>query len=168
RWTSCARGPNTRAGLRRSSCGSRASTRRGISSKCSMPSHRLQSMTPAAGLRAAGPLPNPELLHLLMPKVLTARARSVSDKKGRGVRIALLTVIGSFFWVFIFWLMAKLLMYFRNIPEIGLLLSGKLLGLMLVSFFSILLLSNVITALSSFFLAKDLDLLVSGPVDWLR
>ena len=29
-------------------------------------------------------------------------------------------------------------------------------------------LSNIITALSSFFLAKDLDLLVSGPVDWLR
>ena len=28
--------------------------------------------------------------------------------------------------------------------------------------------SNVITALSSFFLAKDLDLLVSAPVDWLR
>ena len=47
-------------------------------------------------------------------------------------------------------------------PEIGPLLAGKLLGLMLVSFFSILLLSNVITALSSFFLARDLDLLVVG------
>src|SRR5438477_555027 len=33
---------------------------------------------------------------------------------------------------------------------------------------AILVLSNVITALSSFFLAKDLDLLVSAPVDWLR
>ena len=27
---------------------------------------------------------------------------------------------------------------------------------------------NVVTALSSFFLAKDLDLLVAAPVDWLR
>ena len=35
-------------------------------------------------------------------------------------------------------------------------------------FLSILLLSNVITALSSFFLARDLDLLVAAPVDWLR
>src|SRR5207249_4953424 len=34
--------------------------------------------------------------------------------------------------------------------------------------FRSLVLSNVITALSSFFLAKDLDLLVSAPVDWLR
>ncbi len=120
------------------------------------------------GGAAAALLPNPRLLHLLTPKVLTARARSVSDKKGRGARVTLLAVIGALFWVLIYELIYRLLFYFRGIPEIGPLLSGKLLGLMLVSFFSILLLSNVITALSSFFLAKDLDLLVSGPVDWLR
>ena len=50
----------------------------------------------------------------------------------------------------------------------GPLIPGKILGLILLSFISILVLSNVITALSSFFLAKDLDLLVSAPVDWLR
>ena len=44
---------------------------------------------------------------------------------------------------------------------------SKLLGLILVGFFSILVLSNIITALSTFFLARDLDLLVAGPVDWL-
>jgi ABC-2 type transport system permease protein len=125
-------------------------------------------MTPTAGVRVAGQLSDATLLHLLSPKLLTARARSVTDRKGRGVRVALLTIVGSLFWAFIFGLLYKLLVYFRGIPEIGPLLSGKLLGLMLVSFFSILLLSNIITALSSFFLAKDLDLLVSGPVDWLR
>jgi ABC-2 type transport system permease protein len=62
----------------------------------------------------------------------------------------------------------RLLRYFRGIPEIGALLAGKLLGLMFVSLFGILILSNVVTALSSFFLAKDLDLLVAAPVDWLR
>jgi ABC-2 type transport system permease protein len=133
-----------------------------------MPDARLPAITPASGSRAARALPDPALLHLLLPKVLTARARSVSDRKGRGVRVALLTVVGCLFWAFIFGLLYRLLAYFRGIPEIGPLLSGKLLGLLLVSFFSILLLSNVITALSSFFLAKDLDLLVSGPVDWLR
>ena len=56
----------------------------------------------------------------------------------------------------------RLLAYFRGVPEIGPLLAGKLLGLILVGFFSILLLSNIITALSSFFLARDLDLLVVG------
>jgi ABC-2 type transport system permease protein len=117
---------------------------------------------------AIAALPDPRLLHLLVPKVLTMRARSASDKKGREVRVALLAVVGFLFWAFIFGLLYKLLAYFRGIPEIGPLLAGKLLGLMLVSFFAILLLSNIITALSSFFLAKDLDLLVSGPVDWLR
>jgi ABC-2 type transport system permease protein len=133
-----------------------------------MPSHRLPSMTPDSAARIGARLPDPQLLHLLVPKALTARARSVSDRSGRGVRAALLAVIGSLFWAFIFGVLYKLLVYFRGIPEIGPLLSGKLLSLMLVSFLSILLLSNVITALSSFFLAKDLDLLVSGPVDWLR
>ena len=32
----------------------------------------------------------------------------------------------------------------------------------------ILLLSNLVTALSTFFLAKDLDMLVAAPMDWLR
>jgi ABC-2 type transport system permease protein len=61
----------------------------------------------------------------------------------------------------------RVLRYFRGVQDIGSFLSAKLLGVTLLSFLSILLLSNVITALSSFFLAKDLDLLVSAPVDWL-
>ena len=61
----------------------------------------------------------------------------------------------------------RVLRYFHGVAEIGLLLAGKLLGLVLLSFLAILLLSNIITALSSFFLAKDLDLLASSPVDWL-
>jgi ABC-2 type transport system permease protein len=65
-------------------------------------------------------------------------------------------------------LLYRLLRYFRGIPEIGALLAAKLLGLMFISLFGILILSNVVTALSSFFLAKDLDLLVAAPVDWLR
>ena len=112
--------------------------------------------------------PDAKLLWILTPKWLTARARGVADERGRGARIAVLTVTGLLFWGFVFGLLYKLLSYFKDVPEIGELLAGKLLGLMMVSFFSLLLLSNVITALSSFFLAKDLDLLVSAPVDWLR
>jgi ABC-2 type transport system permease protein len=120
-----------------------------------------------SALAGAVGLPDPALLHLLYPKWLTARARAASGE-GRVWRYAVLAVIGFIFWAFIFGVLFRLLRYFRGVQEIGPLLAGKLLGLILVSFFSILLLSNVITALSSFFLAKDLDLLVSGPVDWLR
>lgn len=113
-------------------------------------------------------LPDPPLLHLLLPKWLTARARAVQGEKGRGARIAILGLVGVLFWAFVFGVLYRLLNYFRGVDEIGALLAGKLLGLILLGFTSILLLSNVITALSGFFLAKDLDMLVSAPVDWLQ
>jgi ABC-2 type transport system permease protein len=116
----------------------------------------------------AGPLPNPALLHLLGPKWLTARARATAGERGRIARFLTLGILGFAFWAFIFRMLYKMLVYFRGTADIGALLAGKLLGLMLVSFLSILLLSNIITALSSFFLARDLDMLVAAPVDWLR
>src|SRR3954463_1734913 len=112
--------------------------------------------------------PDPSLFHLLWPKFLTARARSFSQERGRSARFLILGFFGLLFWSFIFTVLYRLLVYFRGVQEIGPLLAGKLLGLLLVGFFSILVLSNVITALSSFFLAKDLDLLASAPVDWLK
>jgi ABC-2 type transport system permease protein len=123
---------------------------------------------PDARATAATLLPDPPLLHLLRPKWLTARARATAGSEGRFWRFLVLGVVGLLFWAFVFGILFRLLRYFRDVQEIGPLLAGKLLGLILVSFFAILLLSNVITALSSFFLAKDLDLLVGGPVDWLR
>jgi ABC-2 type transport system permease protein len=112
--------------------------------------------------------PDPSLFHLLRPKVLTARTKAMAGERGRTARWLVLAIFGVLFWAFIFGVVFRLLKYFRGVQEIGPLLAGKLLGLILVGFFSILLLSNVITALSSFFLARDLDLLVAGPVDWLK
>lgn len=111
----------------------------------------------------------PALAHVLIPKWRTAltRMRQERDAGGRGKAIVLGTV-GLIFWLAVFGVLFRVLRYFRNVEEIGPLLAGKLLGIVLLSFASVLLLSNVITALSSFFLAKDLDLLVSSPVDWLR
>lgn len=129
---------------------------------------RMFAARAAAAEPAAARLPNPSTLHLLLPKWLTVRARAVSTERGHGMRVAVLAVFGFLFWAFIYGMLFRLLRYFRGVQEIGPLLAGKLLGLILVGFFSILLLSNVITALSSFFLARDLDLLVSGPVDWLK
>ena len=110
----------------------------------------------------------PSFLHLLSPKWQSIRARATKKEKGATGRAAVLGVLGVIFWVFIFGVLFRLLNYFKGVPEIGPLLAGKLLGLLLVSFFGMLLLSNVIASLSTFFLAKDLDLLVAAPVDWLR
>jgi ABC-2 type transport system permease protein len=108
------------------------------------------------------------LLHVLQPKWRTWLQRVREERSGGAGKIAILTVVALAFWAAVFGVLYRLLKYFRGVEELGPLLSGKLLGLILLSFVSILVLSNVITALSSFFLAKDLDLLVSAPVDWLR
>jgi ABC-2 type transport system permease protein len=111
----------------------------------------------------------PGLVLLLAPKWRSAltRVRQERAAGGRG-KLAVLLVVGVIFWAAAFGVLYRVLRYFKGVEEIGALLAGKLLGITLLSFASILLLSNVITALSSYFLAKDLDLLVSSPVDQLR
>ncbi len=114
----------------------------------------------------AGPYAAPTARHLLLPKWLTVRARATAKTRGtrgRGIALALLCAA---FWAAVFGVLDRLLHYFKNVPDLGPLLAAKLLGLILVGYISILLLSNVITALSSFFLARDLDLLVASPVRW--
>jgi ABC-2 type transport system permease protein len=115
-----------------------------------------------------GTRPDPSFALLHRPKWLTARARAMANERGRSARLAVLGGMALLFWAFIYALLHRLLVYFRGVPDLGPFLAGKLLGLILIGFFSILLLSNIITALSSFFLARDLDLLVASPADWLK
>ncbi|PYO37170.1 MAG: hypothetical protein DMD74_01795 [Gemmatimonadetes bacterium] len=111
----------------------------------------------------------PSLWHVLQPKWRTVRQRlREARERGGWGRLTILLTAGGLFWLGVYGVLFRILKYFRGVEELGPLLAGKLLGLVLLAFVSILILSNVITALSSFFLAKDLDLLVSAPVDWLR
>ena len=108
-------------------------------------------------------------MHVLQPKWRTALTRARQERASGGTgKFVTLAVVGLLFWAAVFGVLFRVLRYFRDVKEIGALLAGKLLSITLLSFVSVLLLSNVITALSSFFLAKDLDLLVSSPVDRTR
>ena len=111
----------------------------------------------------------PTLGHVLLPKWRTVmtRMRQERESGGRG-KLLVLGTVGLIFWAAVFGVLFRVLRYFRGVEEIGALLAAKLLSLVLLSFVSVLLLSNIITALSSFFLAKDLDLLVSSPVEGIR
>ena len=130
---------------------------------------RFPTPTPRSAALAVGArLPDPSLLHLLVPKVLTGRARMFSGERGQGARTALLVVFGLVFWAVVFGFFYRVLTYFSETQEIGVLLASKILGVVLILFLSLLLLSNVVTALSAFFLAKDLDALVGSPTDWFR
>lgn len=92
----------------------------------------------------------------------------VRSDQGRVFKGAVLGFVGLFFWGLIFAVIWRMLLYFRNTQGIGDLLSAKLLGVALLTFLGILLLSNVIASLSTFFLAQDLDMLMASPVDPLR
>jgi ABC-2 type transport system permease protein len=96
---------------------------------------------------------------------LRAKINRARTDEARAFKAMLLGFVGLFFWAFIFMVIFRMLLYFRGTQGIGDLLAGKLLGLAFLTFFSILLLSNVITALSTFFLADDLELVVAAPVD---
>lgn len=111
--------------------------------------------------------PSAGILWLLGPKV---RSKLNGNKKleGRKFRWGLLAFVGLFFWTFIFGIIFRMLLYFRGTQGIGDLLAAKLLGIALLTFLMILLLSNVITALSTFFLSKDMELLVAAPVDSVK
>lgn len=100
--------------------------------------------------------PNPEprvpgVLLLLRPKWLTARSRAGTTTSGGPARWLVVAVLTGGFWWTVYAVLARVLRYLRDIPDLGPLLAGKLLGMILIGFFGILLLSNVITALSSFF-----------------
>ena len=104
---------------------------------------------------------------LLQPKIRSKLAQARTNK-GRFFKTIVLGFVGLLFWALIFGVIWRMLLYFRNTQGIGDLLAGKLLGLALLTFLGILLLSNVITALSTFFLSKDLELLMASPTDPLR
>ncbi len=110
---------------------------------------------------------SPSIFWLLRPK-LAGRLNRARTAEGRLFKALTLGFVGLLFWALIFVLIWRMLLYFRNTQGIGDLLAGKLLGLALLTFLGILLLSNVITSLSTFFLSQDLELLMASPADRLR
>ena len=107
------------------------------------------------------------VLRLLGPKVRSKLSRKKTDE-GRKFKWGILGFVGLFFWTFIFGIIYRMLLYFRGTQGIGDLLAAKLLAIALLTFLMILLLSNVITALSTFFLSQDMELLVAAPVDSVK
>lgn len=102
---------------------------------------------------------------MLLPKRITARRRVRRQSAGRG-RVSTVVVIGAVFWLAAYGILYRILSYFQGVEDIGDLLAAKLLGLILLTFLGILLLSNIITAVSTFFLSKDLELLIAAPSAW--
>jgi ABC-2 type transport system permease protein len=110
----------------------------------------------------------PGIWTLLTPKWRSALARLRQEQRGSWARLLLFALVGGVFWAAIFGIAFRVLSYIQRVEDIGDLLATKVLGIILLALLSILLLSNIITALSTYFLAKDLDLLVAAPVGGFR
>ncbi len=105
----------------------------------------------------------PGLWTILTPKWRGILTRLRQGRHGSHAKALLLIITGGAFWAAVFGIAFRVLRYIRGVEDIGSVLPAKLLGVIFLVFLSILLLSNLITALSTFFLAKDLDYLVAAP-----
>ncbi len=101
---------------------------------------------------------------LLRPRWLALRGQWIRAERSERRRGALLLGLGLVFWAAIFLFFARVLAYFQGVPELGPVLAERLLAMVLLSFFSILLFSNIITALSTYYLSADLGLLLASPI----
>jgi ABC-2 type transport system permease protein len=117
---------------------------------------------------AAPPRPDRSALRtialLLAPRRLSMRNRYRRLGRGGRVRFAGFLVLAIAFGTGVFLFFHRALSYFIGIPELGPILTHKLLGMVFITFFSILLFSNIVTGLSSFYLSRELDRLVAAPL----
>jgi len=104
---------------------------------------------------------NPPLL-LIIPKIFSLKNSINTRKILNRLPIALLGVI---FWLFIYIIFSKVLVYFKGIEVFGDILSAKLLSMVFLCFLSLLVMSNIITALSTFYLSRDVEFLLSMPLE---
>ena len=104
------------------------------------------------------------MLILLYPRYHAVKNRLTRLKKGDGLKTSLLALLGIAFWAFMFFVSYRVLSYFRTVEGLGDLLALRLLSMVLLTFFSILVFSNVVTSLSTFYLSGELDILHSSPI----
>ncbi len=99
---------------------------------------------------------------LLAPRVMGVR-NTLARSERRGL-FGALGLVGVAFWLSLFGLMYFLVGQFWVVEGFGPFLARKLLEMLLASLFVMLAFSNVITALSTYFLADDLELVLGLPV----
>jgi ABC-2 type transport system permease protein len=100
---------------------------------------------------------------LLTPILLSWKNDFCRRQETKWTRSLILLCLGLGLGVATYWIVRRVLIYFQTVHELGPALAYQLLLIILLTFLSMLLFSNLITALSAFFLARDLDLVLSAP-----
>lgn len=104
------------------------------------------------------------LFLLLSPRFLSLKNTWTYSSGGTRKKTIFMVSMGLLFWVLIFVLSSRVLRYFQSVEVIGDLLAHHLLAMILLTFFSLLIFSNIIAALSNLYLSSDLELCHASPV----
>ena len=84
------------------------------------------------------------------------------------LRAATVSVLVGLFWVACFVLFTRVLGYFHGLGSFGPFLTERLLSLLFLTFFGILLVSNTVTALTTYYLAGEVTPLLAAPLSHRR
>ncbi|MGH7557579.1 MAG: putative ABC transporter permease subunit [Gemmatimonadota bacterium] len=106
-----------------------------------------------------------------MTTLLHPRLKSIGRDRRPGARrrVVALVALGTVFWTGSYLAIARVLRHFATVdPDLGSLLSSKLLALLFLLWLAFLLFSALLTALSQCFLARDLPLWLSSPIPLRR
>ncbi len=100
---------------------------------------------------------------LLSPRFLGLRNSLRGSDATSRKRATIMIVVGIVFWALMFFFSSRVLNYFRSVEVIGDIMAHHLLSMILLTFFSLLIFSHVITALSNLYLSTDLERCHSSP-----
>ena len=104
-------------------------------------------------------------ISLIKPRILSAiNGLRQGNKKNNWARIFMFGGLGIIFWIFTFVAFYRVLTYFQSVQDFGNILAMKLVSMIIMTFFMLLLFSNIINSLSHLYLSHDLPLLHSLPV----
>ncbi len=101
---------------------------------------------------------------LLAPRAMGQRNRWIRATRGERVTLVLFGVLGFLFWIFLFGLFGVLVSEAYAVEVFGPILTRRLLEMLLIGLFTLLTFSNVVTAVSTFYLSVDLELILSLPM----
>ena len=99
--------------------------------------------------------------------LIRPRLKGLKNQVARPVTRKRALVLGGLGFIFcggLFFLSCRILIHFQSVDVIGDLLARQLMSMVLLTFFSLLVFSHIITALSNLYLSKDLELCHSTPV----
>jgi ABC-2 type transport system permease protein len=105
------------------------------------------------------------IFSLIRPRLLSVvNSLKTGNKKNNWMRIFIFSLIILLFWSGTFVICYRVLIYFQSVQDFGNILALKLLSMVVMTFFALLIFSNIINCLSHLYLSHDLPLVHSLPV----